>query len=224
MPQIIFSLAAALIAFWVAHGYLYPAIFPSRNEDVSGLSLEETIAQVKRELAEIGSTPGPTAGLELKDVALELTTQRDDKQGRAGELVVPVFKEASVKGEASTKITTGSKIAITFVPPPGEELLAAPKPGQLDLSDLVLSARKALVSASADASGTQLTPKSVEIEVNFVLVKAAGASSAIKAYVVNIGSSTEKSETGGNKITLHYRNPKLAEKDAGEQEKPVPPR
>ena len=55
---------------------------------------------------------------------------------------------------------------VVFSAPTGEELLAGLKPGSLDLSELVLEARKALLSTKADTSGPELTPKSVDIEVN----------------------------------------------------------
>ena len=224
MSQFIFSLAAALIAFWATHSYIYPALFPALPEKVSSLSLEETIAEIKRELIQIGQVPGETAGLALKDVAIELTAQRDNKTGISGELVVPVFKEASMKGEGSGRLSTGSKISVVFNAPPGQELLTSVKPGSLDLSELVLEARKALLSAKAEASGPELTPKSVDIEVNFVLVKGKSVGAGVKAYIVNIGASSEQIDTGGNKVTLHYRNPAFAEKNDSQEEKPIPPR
>lgn len=224
MSQFIFSLAAALIAFWAAHSYIYPALFPTQPEEVSSLSLEETIVDIKRELNQIGQAPGETAGLVLKDVAIELTAQRDNKNGISGELVVPVFKEASMKGEWSGRLSTGSKISVVFNAPPGQELLASVEPGSLDLSELVLKARKALLSAKADTSGLDLTPKSVDIEVSFVFVKGKSVSTGVKAYIVNIGASSEQVDTGGNKVTLHYRNPMFAEKKDNQEEKPIPPR
>lgn len=224
MSQFIFSLAAALIAFWATYSYIYPALFPALPEEVSSLSIEETIADIKRELNQIGQSPGETAGLVLKDVAIELTAQRDKKNGISGELVVPVFKEASIKGEGSRRLSTGSKISVVFNAPPGQELLTSVKPGTLDLSELVIGARKALLSAKVDTSGPELTPKSVDIEVNFVLVKGKSIGVEVKAYIVNIGASSEQVDTGGNKVTLHYRNPAFIEKDDSQEEKPIPPR
>ncbi len=224
MSQFIFSLAAALIAFWATHSYIYPTIFPAQPKEVSSLSLDEIIADIKRELNQIGETPGDTAGLVLKDVAIELIAQRDNKNGISGELVVPVFKEASIKGERSGRISTGSKISVVFTAPPGQELLTSVKPGSLDLSEIVLEARKALLSAKADTSGPELTPKSVDIEVNFVLVRGKSVGAGVKAYIVNIGTSSEQVDTGGNKVTLHYRNPAFAKKNDCQEEKPIPPR
>lgn len=224
MSQFVFSLAVALIAFWVAHGHIYPALFPSLSEKMSGLSIEETIADIKRELNQIGQAPGETAGLVLKDVAIELFAQRDNKNGVSGELVVPVFKEAMFKGEGSVNLSAGSKISVVFTPPPGQELLEGLRPGALDLSELVLGARNALLTAKADTSGPELTPKAVDIEVNFILVKDKSGGAGVKAYVVNIGAYSNLVETGGNKVVLRYRNPSFDEKNDNYNEKPIPPR
>lgn len=220
MAQIVFSLAAALVAFWITHSYVYPALFREAPKEIAGLSLEKTIREIKAELAEIGRAPGKTAGLVLKDVKVAFTAQRDDKATASGTLVVPVFEETALTADRSLKISRGSKITVVFQPPTGQELLASERDGQLDLSELVLSARNALLSTQGEAPN--LTPKSVDIEVLFIFVKSSTTSAGIKAHVVSIGAASEEVETGGNTIILQYRNPALTSDE--EESAPLPPR
>ena len=168
--------------------------------------MEETITAVKQELTRISGTPGPTAGLKLAEASIELTTQRDAKDSGNFALSVPVFTEAAIKSEQSQKLTKAAKTTVVFASSSGEELLDKVST-DFDLSEIVLAVRKALLATLEQPP--KLLPKSVTIEVNFVLVKSATASAGFKAHVVSLGTASESVETGGNKITLKYENSDL---------------
>lgn len=206
MSQLVVSAIAALVTFYLVHQVIYPQFQSAPEETVSGASLQDTITAVKQELTRIGGTPGPTAGLSLEEVSIELTTQRDTKDSGTMALSVPVFTEASIKADLSQKLTQAAKTTVTFHAPPGEELLDR-APSGFDLSEIVLSVRKALLATLQDPPA--LPPKSVTIEVNFVLVKSTTASTGFKAHVVSLGTASESVDTSGNKITLKYVNESL---------------
>lgn len=206
MSQLVISAIAALVAFYLVHQVIYPQFAPAPPETVSGATLEDTISAVKHELSTIGGTPGATAGLSLEEVSIELTTQRDTKDSGAVALSVPVFTEASIKADQSQKLTRAAKTTVTFHAPAGEELLDRP-PSGFDLSEIVLSVRKALLATLQNPPA--LPPKSVTIEVTFVLVKSATAATGFKAHVVSLGTASETVDSGGNKITLKYVNESL---------------
>lgn len=203
MSQLVVSAIAALVAFYLVHQVIYPQFRPDPPKAVSGATLQSTITAVKQELNKIGGTPGATAGLKLEEVSIELTTQREETESGTMELSVPVFSEASIDAELSQKLTQAAKTTVTFDAPPGEELLDK-APSGFDLSEIVLSVRKALLATLQDPPA--LLPKSVTIEVNFVLVKSTTAATGFKAHVVSLGTASESVETGGNKITLTYGN------------------
>ncbi len=225
MPHTLFSIAVALLAFWISYQHVYPRFFnTSEDVGVSGFSLEQTIREIKLELVRISATPGDTAGLVLSDVNVELLTQNDSKGEFSGGLTVPVLKASSLEGKSALMLSQGSKMTLSFDAPSGTELLAAPAMSQLDLSELVLNARNALISTQAE--GPELIPKSVQIEVSFVFVKDKSTSTGIKAHVVSIGSTSSVTETGANKITLKYANPLYTKKnkEAAEETKVIPPK
>ncbi|MGC1496755.1 MAG: trypco2 family protein [Sulfitobacter sp.] len=225
MTQIVFSLTLAAIAFWAAHDLLYPRFFGDPPAYVSSMSLEDTITDLKLELALIGGTPGDTAGLELGDVTIELTTQKDDTKSAQASLAVPVFKESALESKTSVKLTQGSKMTLVLQAPSGEIMLGQPKKGRLDLSELALAARSALLSTMSKEP--QLIPKSVEIELSFVFVETKSAKAEIKAFVVGIGAESEAVTTGGNKITLNFVNSKMlaeAKKQTEAKQAVIPPK
>lgn len=206
MSQLVVSAIAALVAFYLVHQVIYPQFNPPEASTLVGASMEETITAVKQELTRISGTPGPTAGLQLEEASIELTTQRDAKDSGNFALSVPVFTEADIKSEQSQKLTKAAKTTVVFANTSGEELLDKVST-DFDLSEIVLAVRKALLATLEQPP--KLLPKSVTIEVNFVLVKSATASTGFKAHVVSLGTASESVETGGNKITLKYANSDL---------------
>ena len=206
MSQLVVSAIAALVAFYLVHQVIYPQFNPPEANTLVGASMEETITAVKQELTRISGTPGPTAGLKLAEASIELTTQRDAKDSGNFALSVPVFTEAAIKSDQSQKLTKAAKTTVVFASTSGEELLDKVST-DFDLSEIVLAVRKALLATLEQPP--KLLPKSVTIEVNFVLVKSATASTGFKAHVVSLGTASESVETGGNKITLKYENSDL---------------
>ena len=206
MSQLVVSAIAALVAFYLVHQVIYPQFNPPEASTLVGASMEETITAVKQELTRISGTPGPTAGLKLAEASIELTTQRDAKDSGNFALSVPVFTEAAIKSDQSQKLTKAAKTTVVFASTSGEELLDKVST-DFDLSEIVLAVRKALLATLEQPP--KLLPKSVTIEVNFVLVKSATASTGFKAHVVSLGAASESVETGGNKITLKYENSDL---------------
>lgn len=157
MSQFLFSLAVATMAFWAAYELAYPRLFPAREMEITALTLEETITDLKKELAELADIPGPSLDLELGDIKIELTTQRDKNDSSKLALSVPVFKSAVLSSEAEDKATQGSKITVVFAPPKGGVVLSSETSEGLDLSDLVLAARAALIAAAEQPPA--LTPR-----------------------------------------------------------------
>lgn len=206
MSQLVVSAIAALVAFYLVHQVIYPQFNPPEASTLVGASMEETITAVKQELTRISGTPGPTAGLQLEEASIELATQRDAKDSGNFTLSVPVFTEAAIKSDQSQKLTKAAKTTVVFASTSGEELLDKVST-DFDLSEIVLAVRKALLATLEQPP--KLLPKSVTIEVNFVLVKSATASTGFKAHVVSLGTASESVETGGNKITLKYANSDL---------------
>ena len=223
LNQILASAVVALPAFWGTF-QIYGRLVPIQPVETGSVTLEDTIRAIKRELAEIASTPGETAGLVLQTVKAELTAQRAETDTTKAELAVPVFEEASLTAKTESKLTRGSKMTVVFVAPSGEELLAEGEPAVLDLSALVLAARRALLATQAEEA--DLAPKSVEIEVSFVLVRSAEGGAAFKAHVIDIGGTASQVETVGNKIVLSYADPALLARDRadGAAPAPVPPK
>ena len=220
MNQLLASFLIGAIAFWGAF-QLYPKIFQEAADEIAVLSLEDTIRHIELELAEIAATPGDTAGLILDTVKVELSAQRQDEENTTAELAVPVFDEASIGVDTTRKLTRGSKITVAFKAPAGDELLADGAHGELDLSALVLAARQALLATAKD--DPVLLPKSVDIEVHFVLARIVKGEGKIKAYVIAVGGSSSQLDTGGNKIVLGYVNPLFAEEKKDSAGKAVPP-
>lgn len=218
MSQIVFSLAVAAVAFWAAYDLAYPRLFPEPVSDVSAVSLEETIADLKNELVELGDIPGPSLGLELDDVKIELTTQRDKSESSSAGLAVPVFKSATLSSETVGKVTQGSKVAVVFAPPKGGVVLAGESAEGLDLSELVLAARSAIIATSAQPP--ELTPKKIDVELNFVLVRSSKTAGKIEAHVIELGGGSEAVRNNGNKLLLSFANPAFKKDEA----KPVAPR
>ncbi len=219
--QLAVSIFIAAIAFWGAF-QLYPKVFPKPSLTPASFSLQQTIEAIKLDLAEIAATPGETAGLVLDTVSVELQTQRQKDQATSASLAVPVFQETKLKTSETTKFTQGSKISVSFVAPAGDQLLSKDVRGTLDLSELVLAARQALLETANN--GTGLLPKSVKIELNFILVTNASRDGQIKAYVIEVGGKSEQIETAGNKIVLEYVNPKFAKEEARSgSSKAIPP-
>ena len=221
--QIMASSVMATVAFWVTF-QIYAQFFSIAPTVVESVTLQDTIRAIKRELAEIAATPGDTAGLVLQTAKVELTTQRADSKTSKAELAVPVFEEASLTVASESKLTSGSKMTMVFVAPSGGELLASDEAPFLDLSTLVLAARQALLATRSE--GIQLAPKSVEIEVSFVLVHSTEAGATFKAYVIDIGGTTSQVDTAGNKIMLTYADPVLIARDAADSaaSAPIPPK
>jgi len=221
--QIIASSVVGMVAFWGTF-QLYAQFFSSAPTVVESVTLQDTIRAIKRELAKIAATPGDTAGLVLQTAKVELTTQRADSKTSKAELAVPVFEEASLTVASEAKLTSGSKMTMVFVAPSGGELLASDEAPFLDLSTLVLAARQALLATRSE--GIQLAPKSVEIEVSFVLVHSTEAGAAFKAHVIDIGGTASQVDTAGNKIVLTYADPLLIAHDAadGAASAPIPPK
>lgn len=201
MSQTIVSLIAAVVTFFLVHQYVYPAFNPKPAATLAGVSLEDTIRSLKRELAEIGGRPGETAGLHLGDVVIELSTQRDVKETGSAGIKVPVFTEAEIKAEVAMKQSAATKTTLTLQAPSGTVLLER-DPEVLDLSEIVLSVRQALLATVAEKP--ELKPKSAEIKVSFVIVKTTGASAGLKAFVVNSLASSSDERTFGNTITLKF--------------------
>lgn len=208
--QIAASFIVAAFAFWGMF-QLYPRVFPTNSPEPVQLSLEETIRMLKRELADVAGTPGETAGLVLSTVKLELTTEENASQGLKGELAVPVFDAASLSAGETAELKQGSKVTVTFDASAGEELLSTDHTPGIDLSTLVLATRKALLATIAEPP--QLTPKSVDLNVNFVFTRSREQGSAIKVQLIEVGSSAKQGESTGNSILLSYVNPLLADKD-----------
>jgi len=223
MNQIIVSSVVALIAFWGTF-QIYGKAFQPSDAEVESITLSETIKAIKSELAEIATTPGETAGLVLQTAKVELTTQREKSETSESELAIPIFEEASLSGSSEEKLTRGSKMTVVFVAPSGNELLAADDHAFLDLSALVLAARQALLASAGD--GVELRPKTVEIEVNFLLVRGTEGGAAFKAHVIDIGGSSSQVDTAGNKIVLTYADPELIAKktDDGAAAAPIAPK
>lgn len=223
LNQIIASSVVAVVAFWGTF-QLYGHVFSTTPTEVGSVTLQDTINAIKRELAEIAATPGETAGLVLQTAKVELTTQRAESETSTAELAVPIFEEASLTAESKSKLTSGSKMTVVFVAPSGEELLASGETSFLDLSALVLAARQSLLATRPE--GVELAPKTVEIEVSFVLVQSTEAGVAFKAHVIDIGGTASQVDTAGNKIVLTYANPVLIERDAanGAAAAPIPPK
>lgn len=218
MSQLVFSLAIATLAFWAAYEVAYPRLFPSPVSDVTALSLEETIADLKNELGELADIPGPSLGLELGDIKLELTTQRDKTDSTKLALAVPVFKSTALSSETEDQLTQGSKITVVFAPPKGGVVLSGDASDGLDLSDLVLAARAALI-----ATGDQppdLAPKKIDIELNFVLVRSKTDEAKIEAHVIELGGGSAAVRKNGNKLSLSFINPAFVKAD----DKPTPPK
>lgn len=221
--QVIFSSIVAVVAFWCSF-QIYGQAFRTKPTEIGSVALKDTIRSIKRELAEIAATPGETAGLVLKTAKVQLTTQRAESETSKAELAVPIFEEASLTAESETKLTSGSKLTVVFVAPSGGELLAAGETSFLDLSALVLAARQALLATRLEE--VELAPKTVEIEVSFLLVRSNEGGAAFKAHVVDIGGSISQVESANNKITLTYVDPALIAHDHtnGAASVPVPPK
>ncbi len=219
--QIILSALLGLTAFWASY-QVYPKLFSAPHKQEEPLSLEKTMEEIRRDLAEIAATPGETAGLVLDTVKVELTVQRQSDETRNGTLTIPVFDQATITASDAAKLTRGSKVAVSFSATGGDQLLDKGSEGELDLAELVLATRKALL-ASSDKD-PKLVPKSVEIELQFVLVRNSSTGGKIKAYVIELGSKTEENHSAGNKISLSYVNPLLADKrGAPAGTRPQPP-
>lgn len=203
---------------------MYGKAFLPSNAEVGSITLSETIKALKYELAEIASTPGETAGLVLQTAKVELTTQREESETSKSELAIPVFEEVSLSAKSEEKLTRGSKITVVFVAPSGDELLAAGDDPLLDLSSLVIAARQALLAS--EGGGADLRPKSVEIEVNFLLVRGAEGGAAFKAHVIDIGGSSSQVDSAGNKIILTYADPELIARETEVEStvSPIPPK
>jgi len=71
------------------------------------------------------------------------------------------------------------------------------------------------------AEGANLAPKSVEIEVSFVLVRSVEGGAAFKAHVIDIGGAASQVETVGNKIVLSYADPALLPREQADRTTPA---
>lgn len=218
MSQLVFSLAIAVVAFWTAYEVAYPRLFPTAVADVTGIPLEEIIVDLKVELTELAGIPGPSLGLELGDIKIELTAQSDKRENASLALVVPVFKSAKFSSETQDKVTEGSKVTVVFAPPEGGVVLAGETSEGLDLSDLVLASRAALITAAAQPPA--LTPKKIDIELNFVLIRSRNNVGKIEAHVIELGGGSEAVRKNGNKISMSFSHPELTKNE----DKPRPPR
>ena len=218
MSQLVFSLAIATLAFWAAYEVAYPRLFPAPVADVTALSLEETIADLKNELGELADIPGPSLGLKLGDIKIELTTQRDKSDTAKLALAVPVFKSTALSAETEDKLTEGSKITVVFAPPKGGVVLSDNASESLDLSDLVLAARAALIATAEQPPA--LTPKKIDIELNFVLVRSKTNEGKIEAHVIELGGGSAAVRKNGNKLVLSFSNSAFEKGDT----KPTPPK
>jgi len=222
--QIIASGVVAVVGFWGTF-QLYGQVFSdAAPAEVGSVSLENTILEIKRELAEIAAVPGETAGLVLQTLTVELTTLRAKTDSSEAGLAVPIFEEASFTAESGSKLTGGSKLTVVFLPPPGKYLLASREAPSLDLSALVLATRKALLDTRPE--DVDLKPKTVEIKISFVLVRSTNEGAAFKAHVIDIGGNASQVDTEANKIVLTYADPALIARDAanGAAAVPVPPK
>lgn len=223
LNQITASSIVAALAFWGTF-QLHGHVFSTAPTEIGSATLQDTINALKRELVEIAATPGDTAGLVLQTAKVELTTQRANSETSTAELAVPVFEEASLTAESKSNLTSGSKMTVVFVAASGEELLASGEATLLDLSALVLAARQALLATRSE--GVELAPKTVEIEVSFVLVQNNEAGATFKAHVIDIGGAASQVDTAGNKIVLTYADPALIARDTanGTAAAPIPPK
>lgn len=218
MSQLVFSLAIAAAAFWAAYEVAYPWLFPAPIEEVTAVSLEETITDLKSELVELADIPGPNLGLELGDIKIDLTTQRDKNESASLALAVPVFKSTALSSETEGKVTQGSKVSVVFAPPKGGVVLAGETTDGLDLSELVLAARAAIISTAEQPP--ELTPKKIDIELNFVLVQSSTNAGKIEAHVIELGGGSEAVQKNGNKLVLSFANPAFQKDESS----PTPPR
>jgi len=214
VSQLVFSLSIAVVAFWAAYEVAYPRLFGTPVAEVKALSLEETIVDLKNELVDLADIPGPNLDLELGDIKLQLTTQRDKIDSSKVALAVPVFNSTALSSGTENNVTQGSKITVVFAPPKGGVVLSSGDSDGLDLSDLVLAARAALIATAEQPPA--LVPKKIDIELDFVLVQSSANAGHIEAHVITLGGGSEAISKNGNKLVLSF-----AKRDA---EMPTPPR
>lgn len=188
--------AAALYDRFTAH----PAV-------LRGMSIEELVAGVKTELRRLQNVPGPPLGLELSEVALTMSIDRERGTSGEGKLVVPVFDELMLSKKTATTDHRSSKVSIVLVPPKGSEILSSDKP-TIEFADLLLEVRRQLQATMA--SEPRLDAKSIQVDLGFELTAKRTDKAAVKVSVLGLDAERTASDKSGNTIVLKYANPKFA--------------
>ncbi|MGC4074328.1 MAG: hypothetical protein QM760_17810 [Nibricoccus sp.] len=210
------AVIVALVGFKVALWIISRASKPP--SPIASFSLDQTISDIKAELAKLEAEPGAPLGLRLTEIEIALQlSQTEEKTSSAG-LSVPVFNETEITGNASWSWEEGSKVTIVLAPPADSIVLSAGSKPALKFADLLISVRESLRKAMQNEP--RLAAKSIELELAFVLVAETSAEANVKVQLVSLGVGRTQKSTTGNTITLTYENPAFADKASA---KPTPP-
>lgn len=206
----IWRLAAAVIAGMLIYAGLPAVISQIRPPaaPIAGFSLDQTIADIKRELVRVENDTGPRLGLDLESVKIELQLKQADERSAGLGLAVPVFTEAALKAGTIASSEESSKLTVVLVPPTGRVTLSTDAAPRINFADLLIAARTSLVAAMD--SEPALDAKSIELQIGFVLVQTTSGSASVKAAVISAEAGTKLSATAGNTVTLSYANPAYA--------------
>ena len=209
---IIVALVAFKGALWIVNRASKPPA------PIASFSLDQTITDIKTELARLEAQPGAPLGLRLTEIEIALQlSQAGEKTAGAG-LSVPVFSEAALTANTTSSWEEGSKVTIVLAPPADSSVLSTGAKPSLRFADLLGSVRESLRKAMQDEP--RLDAKSISLELSFVLVAGTAIGADVKVQLLSLGIGRTQTTTAGNTLTLTYRNPAYAEDAVA---KPTPP-
>jgi hypothetical protein len=185
---------------------------------VGTMSLEELIGGIKSELGRFANVPGPPLGLDLTEVEITLSIDRELGTTIEGKFGVPVFDELSLSRSMASIDQRTSKVTVVLVPPNGSQTMSTGQP-KIEFANLLGEVRRQLQAAMA--SEPRLDTKSIEVDLGFVLTAKRTDKIGVKVQVIGIGAERATSEKSGNTILLKYKNPRYSA-DSGAV-KPIPP-